>query len=128
MSEETVFYKKGGFDLNNQVISWLQKFMELYLVTFKHPEWFNEVIEDLKGNFHVPHGKYFFDESIIGDDNERLNYCVNMLDLVISKLKSMSKKEFFQYIKSAIKDTWCDISTSEFYNDQWLSDEQNYKL
>lgn len=128
MSSETILYKNGGFDLNNQVISWLQKFMELYLSTLNHPRWFNEVLEDLRGNFHVPHGKYFFDENIIGSNSERLNYCINMIDLVIIKLESISKKDFFLFINAEIKDSWCDISNKEFYNEQWFNDDENFKL
>jgi hypothetical protein len=100
--------------------------MELFLLPYKHPEWFKEILDDLHGNFHVPHGKYFFDEDIIGDDNERLEYCIKMLNLVILKMESISKKDFFEFIKSDIKDSWCDIS-NEFYNDEWLSNDTNYK-
>lgn len=128
MSSETILYKNRGFDLNNQVISWLQKFMELYLSTLNHPEWFNEVLEDLRGNFHVPHGKYFFDENLIGNDYERLNYCIKMIDLVITKLDSINKKAFFRYIETDIKNSWCDISNTKFYNEQWFNDDENFKL
>jgi hypothetical protein len=126
MGWEPVLYKGKWFDLDNQIISWLQKFMELYLTAKKHPKWFCEVLADLHGNFHVPHGKYFFDEDIIGDDKERLMYCVEMLNLTIKKMQSISKRDFFEFIKEDIKDSWCDINNN-FYNDEWLNDNENYK-
>lgn len=126
MGWERLLYRGKWFDLDNQIISWLQKFIELFLIQKNHPEWFYEVIEDLNGNFHVPHGKYFFDEDIIGEDKERLAYCLEMLDLTILQMQSISKREFFDFIKEDIKGTWCDIS-HEFYNDEWFNDEKNFK-
>ena len=126
MGWETIRYRSGGFDLNNQVISWLQKFVELFLLQRKHPKWFEEVLADLHGNFHVPHGKYFFDEDVIGDDKERLEYCIKMLDLTIVKIESISKRDFFEFIKEDIKGSWCDIS-NKFYDDEWINDNENYK-
>jgi hypothetical protein len=126
MGWEPVLYRGKWFELNNQTISWLQKFMELYLSSFNHPEWFTEILNDLHGNFHVAHGKCFFDEAIIGNDKERLNYCIKMIDVTIQKMESISKKDFFSFIKESIKDTWCDI-TSEHYNEVWLNDSRDYK-
>ncbi len=100
--------------------------MELFLQKKKHPEWFREVLADLHGNFHVAHGKYFFDEDIIGDDKERLKYCLKMLDLTIEKMESISKRDFFEFIRKDIKNTWCDIN-NDFYDNNWLNDDENYK-
>lgn len=126
MGWEPVLYKGKWFDLNNQIVSWLQKFMELYLSKQKHPQWFCEVLSDLHGNFHVPHGKYFFDEDIIGDDKDRLMYCIEMLNLTIGKMQSISKRDFFEFIKEDIKDSWCNID-NDFYNDEWLNDDESYR-
>lgn len=123
---EAVFYKDRTFELNNQVISWLQKFMEIHLSQHNHPDWFNEVLADLHGNFHVPHGKYFFDDEIIGDDKQKLDYALKMIDSTIDKMKSIDKRGFFELIRDNIKGSWCDIS-SGFYNDEWLNDSQDYK-
>jgi hypothetical protein len=126
MGWEPVLYNGKWFDLNNQIISWLQKFMELFLLQRDHPVWFNDVLADLHGNFHVPHGKYFFDEEIIGDDSERLNYCLKMIDLTILQMESISKRDFFEFIKDDIKGSWCDIS-NDLHTDEWLNDSENYK-
>jgi hypothetical protein len=126
MGWESVFYKGKSFDLNNQIISWLQKFMELYLLNFNHPNWFKEVLEDLHGNFHVPHGKYFFDEDIIGDDKERLDYCLKMLDQTIEKMESITMEDFLHKIYDSIKGSWCEISNESFQGD-WIRDDKIYK-
>ncbi len=126
MGLEKIMYKSKSFELNNQVISWLQKFMELFLITQKHPKWFQEILADLHGNFHVPHGKYFFDEDIVGNNKERLKYCIKMLNITIKKVQSISKKDFFEFIKEDIKNSWCDIDNN-FYNDVWLNDSENYR-
>mgnify|MGYP003577185468 CR=1 FL=1 len=126
MGWEPIIYKHRSFDLNNQLISWLQKYMEIFFLSYNHPFWFNEVLADLHGNFHVPHGKYFFDEDIIGDDQERLTYCLDMIDLTIEKIKSTSKREFFNTIRESLKESWCDISNT-FYNQEWLDDDKGFR-
>jgi hypothetical protein len=95
MGQEYVNYKEKSFLMNSFVISWVQKFMELFLRDLNHPMWFKEVLSDLNGNFHIPYWKYFFDEDIIGNDKERLEYCLKMLDLTILKMQTISKKDFF---------------------------------
>jgi hypothetical protein len=101
--------------------------MQLYLkAKIQHPSWFQEVLDDLNGNFHVPHGKYFFDEEIIGDNPERLEYCINMLNITISRMEKITKRAFFDFIRTDLEGTWCDIS-NEFYDEEWLNDDTNYK-
>lgn len=127
MGQEPVYFKEKYFYANSQIVSWVQKFMELFMLTLNHPDWFKEVIRDMHGNFDIAYWKYFFDEEIIGDDKERLEYCLKMIDLTILKMNSITKKHFFECIKDEIKGSWCDIS-NEFYNEEWLNDDENFKL
>lgn len=126
MGQEEVYFKNKMFYYDNQVISWVQKFMELYLSSFSHPKWFENVIEELHGDFYIPYRKEFFDEEIVGNDKDRLDYCIKMLDLTIAKIDTITKKEFFKTIRESIRGSWCDIS-SEFYNEEWFNDDENYK-
>ncbi|MDI9873200.1 hypothetical protein [Flectobacillus rivi] len=126
MGQEFIIFGEKSFLMNSSIISWIQKYMELFLLQKEHPIWFYEVLEDLNSNFFMPYIKYFFDKDIIGEDKERLTYCLEMLDLTILQMQSTSKREFFDFIKEDIKGTWCDIS-HEFYNDEWFNDEKNFK-
>lgn len=126
MGQEPVYFKEKYFYANDQIMSWLQKFMELFMLTLNHPDWFKEVIRDIHGNFDIAYWKYFFDEEIIDDDKERLEYCLKMIDLTIAKMKAISKRDFFEFIKEGIRGSWCDIS-NEYYNEQWLNDNENYE-
>jgi tRNA uridine 5-carbamoylmethylation protein Kti12 len=127
MSWEPVFYNKKWFEGDNQIVSWVQRYLELFLLSRKHPHWFNEIIEDLHGNFNVPHGKYFFDSDILNVDKDKLQYCIDMIDLAISKLEDINKRTFFNTIKDSIKDSWCDIN-NDFYNDKWFDDDEGFKI
>lgn len=126
MGQETIYFKDKYFYYSSTIISWVQKFMELFLSELEQPKWFKDVLQELHGDFYIPYRKEFFDKEIIGEDNERLNYCLKMLELTISKMESISKKDFFEFIKEDIKDSWCDIS-DEFYDEEWLNDSENYK-
>lgn len=125
MGTERLKYKNNFIDADNHVISWLQKYMELSLLEHEHPSWFSEVLADLHGNFHVPHGKFFFDESILESNPEHLEYCIKMLDITIAKMQQLTKRNFFDFIRNSIKESWCDIN-ADFYNDEWISDDINY--
>lgn len=127
MGIERITFKTSFFEADNQVISWLQKYMELLLAEQKHPEWFDEILADLHGNFHVPHGKYFFDESILERSPEHLKYCIKTLDYTIACMQQLTKKQFFDFIRKELEGSWCDIN-SDFYNDQWISDDANYNM
>lgn len=125
---EAIFYYDKEIYSESQIISWMQKFMELFLKEKEHPKWFYDVLNDLHGNFYVPHGKYFFDEEIINDNPIRLAYCIKMLDLTIHKMKHLTKKEFFDFIKDDLKGTWCDISNGFYQTEDFLYNEQNYNI
>ena len=105
MGIERVSYKNVSIELDNQVISWLQKFMELTLENLDHPDWFKDILADLNGNFHVAHGKYFFDEAILDNNSERVDYCLKILDITIAQMESINKKQFFEKIQDCIKGT-----------------------
>tara|TARA_R110000796_G_scaffold250788_2_gene380595 strand:- start:106361 stop:106792 length:432 start_codon:yes stop_codon:yes gene_type:complete len=126
MGQETVYFKEKWFYYDNQIISWVQKFMELFLLEFEHPSWFSVLLEELHGDFFIPYRKEFFDQDVIGDDTERAEYCLKMLDLTIEKMESISKRDFFEFIKKDIKNSWCDIN-GDFYEDEWLNDNENYR-
>jgi hypothetical protein len=126
MGQELVHYKSKSFYYNNEIISWVQKFMELYLSSINHPEWFKEVLEDLHGNFYITYSKYFFDDDLIGNDKDKLAYCIKMIDLTIIKMESISKNIFFDFIRNDIRNSWCDIP-NEFYDKEVLNDNTDYK-
>jgi len=126
MGQETVYFRDKSFYADSHISSWVQKFMELFMKTMNHPDWFIEVINDLHGNFNIPYWTYFFDEEIVDYDKKHFDYCLKMIDLTIIKMSSISKKDFFEFIREDIKDSWCDIS-HEFYDDIWLSNNDNYK-
>jgi len=126
MGQEYVVFKDKSFLMSSSIISWIQKFMELSLMNLDHPQWFIEVIDDLHSNFHMPYIKYFFDEDIIGNDKERLEYCIKMIDLTIEKMESITMKDFFYNIYDSIKGSWCAISHESFQND-WMKDNEIYK-
>ena len=126
MGQETIYFKDKYFYYNSTIISWVQKFMELFLSELEHPKWFKDVLIELHGDFYIPYRKEFFDIEIIGEDKERLKYCLKMLELTISKMESISKIDFFEFIKDDIKDSWCDID-NDFYDEVWLNDNENYK-
>lgn len=123
---EPIFYNDKKIYSYSQNISWMQKFMELFLKEKEHPKWFYDILDDLHGNFYISHGKYFFDEEIINNNSIRLVYCIRMLDLTIYKMKSITKKEFFDFIKKDIKGTWCDISNEFYQTEDFLYNEENY--
>ncbi len=126
MGWEPIFYYDKEIYSENQIISWMQKFMELFLKEKEHPRWFYDVLNDLHGNFYVPHGKYFFDEEIIDNNSVRLKYCIEMLDLTIHKMKNITKKDFFDFIRKDLVGTWCDISDNFYQTEDFLYNEKNY--
>lgn len=126
MGQEYVVFKDKSFLMSSSVISWIQKFMELFLLDLDHPQWFIDVINDLHSNFDLPYIKYFFDEDIIGDDKERLDYCLKMLDQTIEKMESITMKDFFHSIHDSIKGSWCEVSHESFQED-WTKDNEIYK-
>ena len=127
MGWERISYKEKHFDCNNGLISWVQKFMELYLSKLEHPKWFNDFLEYISWNFHVPHGKVFFEESMINDNKEKLEYALKMIDLTIKKMESMNKREFIEYIRNDLKGTWCDLEPASFYDGEWLDENETYE-
>jgi len=126
MSWEPVLYKNASFDADGCIISWVQKYMELYLSSMEHPDWFKDVLDDLHGNFHVSVGKYFFDEDTIGDDPDRLSYAIKMIDLTAAQMGSITKKEFVASVSDAVKGSWCDMAELTD-NETWLNDNDGYR-
>jgi len=110
---EPVFYKDKWFLLSSGLVSWLQKFLEIFLSQYDHPQWFKEMLNDLHWNFHMPHGKFFFDSEKIGGDREKIRYITKMLDHAIRKMESMTFLEFRDFIGEAVKGSWCDFSNTD---------------
>ena len=126
--EESIFYKKSEFEMHGDVISWVQKFMEIYLSKFEHPDWFRKELEYISWNFHVPNGKLMFDDKVINNDIEKFNYCIKMIDLCLNKMEDFSKRTFFKYIEIGLKGNWCEVNDlncgCKSY-EVWLDIDQN---
>ncbi|WP_305953195.1 hypothetical protein [Emticicia oligotrophica] len=100
--------------------------MELFLSKYQHPKWFYEFLDDIKSNFHIPHGKFFFDEELIDKEDNRLDYAIKMIDFTIEKMEKINKREFIEYIRNDLKGIWCDLEPSSFYDDNWLNENETY--
>ncbi|WP_435356916.1 hypothetical protein [Emticicia sp. SJ17W-69] len=127
MGAEPVFFNKKYYIENNQIVSKVQKFMELYLKEYKHPEWFYEALDDLNSNFHIAHGKFFFDEELIDKENSRLDYAIKMIDLTLKKMESINKRKFIEYIRESLKGSWCDLKPESFYDENWMEENETYE-
>ena len=121
MSWEFIIYNEARIDSDGELISWMQKFLERYFLTTSHPEWFAEVIDDLQSNFFMPLGKSLLDYDLIGEDKERFDYYISLLDKAIVKLESMSKRDFFSYIRDDLRGSWVDLDDSDT-TEEWLDD------
>jgi len=125
MSWEPLLYNKASIDSDGVLISWVQKYLEIYFSSMPHPDWFAEVIEDLHHNFHVPLGKTLLFFEVIGDDKQHFDYYILMLDKAIGNLKSMKKRDFFEYIEEGIRETWVELNDAQ-RKPEWLDDDSDF--
>lgn len=112
MSLEAIEYNHKEVFMDNVIVSWIQKFILLNLDNKTTPEWFHECLDDLEGNYHVPYGKYFFDEEII-NSKEKNTFILDLLDIIIEKMAKMTLLEFWSFIEKATKGSWCELNTKE---------------
>ncbi|WP_282164951.1 hypothetical protein [Cellulophaga baltica] len=92
--------------------------MYLFVSRFEHPEWFLEVLKDIYGNSFLPLPKLFFDEDIIGNDNLKKEYLIEILNKCILEARKMNKKEFLNFISNEIQDTFFKVSDKEDVEDE----------
>ena len=128
MGYESVKYKNGEFEMDNEIISWVQKFMILTISKIQHPDWFKKCFEFIDINFEIAHGKAFFIEEHINDDKEKFDYCIKMIDLTMEKMEGFNKRTFFVFIEKGIKGSWCEVNDSNVWGNnyqKWLDDDQD---
>lgn len=129
MGYESVKYKNGKFEMDNEIISWVQKFMILTISKIRHPKWFINSYEFIDGNFHMPHGKGFFLKQEINDNKEKFDYCIKMIDLTMEKMEELNKRTFFEFIEEGIKGSWCEVNDSNVWGknyQKWLDDDPDF--
>lgn len=110
---ETVKFYSGSFEESSIVVSRVQLFLWKFLSNYNHPEWFNEVLFDIKSNIVTPIPKYFFDEDIFNLDKTRIEYAKDQIYLAINHITRMSSIDFVEYIYEDCKNLFCEILDAE---------------